>query len=330
MTLIKILIVYTVLIQGLTNIYGQVYQDTVYSSPDLDGRIYYVYYFQAGDYYISTIDVKGIVGDSYTWWPDESYIGRAYVSFDISSVLLSVGQFQLESVQFNIYQRSSIGNNNDDLFPIFFDKPTYLVPCIMDHIIYGDTLDTTDFTAGDINDLNTLTSNIGSISTTPDIGWRSLDITEYVLDDLSSGRDKSQFRIRFLIPHDNDFMHDALIFLLGNHSISKPYIILNYVESTSINNDPLKNLPANFILHQNYPNPFNPLTNISYQINQSTFVDISIYDINGNLVESLVRDSKNPGNFSVIWDANRFNSGIYFYKITAGEFSDTKKCLLVK
>jgi len=85
-----------------------------------------------------------------------------------------------------------------------------------------------------------------------------------------------------------------------------------------------------FLLHQNYPNPFNPATTLSYQLPKSSFVKLSIYDINGGLVEILVNEQKNAGYYSVNWNVENVSSGIYIYKIIAGDFSGVKKCLVVK
>jgi len=89
-------------------------------------------------------------------------------------------------------------------------------------------------------------------------------------------------------------------------------------------------LPNKFALYQNYPNPFNPLTTISYQLPQSAIVNLSIYNITGQLIETLVNSRKSPGYHSVQWNINGVGSGMYFYKITAGEYSATGKCLLLK
>ncbi|MCK4447205.1 MAG: T9SS type A sorting domain-containing protein, partial [Candidatus Marinimicrobia bacterium] len=91
-----------------------------------------------------------------------------------------------------------------------------------------------------------------------------------------------------------------------------------------------KNVPHQFKLYQNHPNPFNPITTISYQLKKSSFVKLSIYHINGKLVETLVNENKSPGYYSVEWNSEKVCSGIYFYKIDADEFSRVKKCLVVK
>lgn len=83
-------------------------------------------------------------------------------------------------------------------------------------------------------------------------------------------------------------------------------------------------------LFQNYPNPFNAVTTISFGLLTSTFVKLSIYNINGQLIELLVNDEMKAGNHSVRWNADRYVSGVYFYKIKAGEYSATGKALFLK
>jgi len=90
------------------------------------------------------------------------------------------------------------------------------------------------------------------------------------------------------------------------------------------------NIPKEYALQQNFPNPFNPTTTISYQLPKSSFVKLAVYDINGRLVETLVNEQKNVGYYSINWNAVNISSGIYIYKIEAGEFSNVKKCLIVK
>ena len=89
-------------------------------------------------------------------------------------------------------------------------------------------------------------------------------------------------------------------------------------------------MPKKYILSQNYPNPFNPTTKISYQLPHSSFVKLSVYDINGRFIESLVNEKKNVGYYTVEWSAEKVGSGIYFYRIDAGEFSSVRKCSVVK
>ena len=105
-------------------------------------------------------------------------------------------------------------------------------------------------------------------------------------------------------------------------------------EAITLSND--KHLkPSNFYIHQNYPNPFNPTTTIKYQLPEISVVNISIYDMLGNLVKTLVNTSEPPGIKSIQWNATNnqgepVSAGVYLYKIQTGDFVDTKKMILLK
>ncbi|RPI15487.1 MAG: T9SS C-terminal target domain-containing protein [Ignavibacteriae bacterium] len=88
--------------------------------------------------------------------------------------------------------------------------------------------------------------------------------------------------------------------------------------------------PLSFELSQNYPNPFNPTTNIDFTINQNVRVKINIYDILGRLVQKLVDEDLNKGTYKITFNGNNLSSGTYFYELTAGDFRDVKKMLLIK
>lgn len=83
-------------------------------------------------------------------------------------------------------------------------------------------------------------------------------------------------------------------------------------------------------LHQNYPNPFNPSTNISFYLPQSTDVKVSVFDVTGRLVATLSDGLRNAGAHQITFDASALSSGIYFYRIEAGEFVETRKMMLIK
>ena len=89
-------------------------------------------------------------------------------------------------------------------------------------------------------------------------------------------------------------------------------------------------LPSRCYLSQNYPNPFNSSTTISYTLPHSCDVTIDIYDILGRKVETLVNDEQPAGYHQVIWNADDAVSGIYFYRINASDYTETKKMMLLK
>lgn len=89
-------------------------------------------------------------------------------------------------------------------------------------------------------------------------------------------------------------------------------------------------IPENYYLMQNYPNPFNPGTKISYSIPEITFVTLKVYDVLGNEIATLVNEEKTIGSYDVDFVATSLPSGIYFYKLTTNNFSETKKMILMK
>ncbi len=101
----------------------------------------------------------------------------------------------------------------------------------------------------------------------------------------------------------------------------------NYVTGVETN-DGL--IPAEFKLEQNYPNPFNPSTLISYSLPKAALVSIKVYDVIGREVAEIVNEYQEAGKYILPFTANNLSSGVYFYKIKAGEFSATKKMNLIK
>jgi thiol-disulfide isomerase/thioredoxin len=88
--------------------------------------------------------------------------------------------------------------------------------------------------------------------------------------------------------------------------------------------------PLVYELSQNYPNPFNPVTTINYQIANNSYVILKVYDVLGKEITTLVNEEKKAGNHEASFNASNIPSGIYFYKITAGAFTDTKRMVLIK
>ena len=94
-------------------------------------------------------------------------------------------------------------------------------------------------------------------------------------------------------------------------------------------------IPDNYSLSQNYPNPFNPETTIEFGLLKPGFVELTIFDINGKLVRTLVSEERSAGNHILKWNAadelgNRMTSGIYYYQMKVGDFQRTNKMILMK
>jgi hypothetical protein len=104
---------------------------------------------------------------------------------------------------------------------------------------------------------------------------------------------------------------------------------------TSVGDNKSNAIPTEFGLAQNYPNPFNPTTYINYQLPTSTHVTITIYNTNGQEIKTLVSQDMKAGYHVIAWDGTNnagqnVTSGLYFYQMKAGSFSDMKKMMLVR
>ncbi len=103
----------------------------------------------------------------------------------------------------------------------------------------------------------------------------------------------------------------------------------------TISNDKITQIPTTFVVYQNYPNPFNPITTLWYDLPENSLVNITVYDMLGREVKTLINQTQDAGYKSVIWNATNdygkpVSAGIYFYQIQAGEYISTKKMVLLK
>lgn len=101
------------------------------------------------------------------------------------------------------------------------------------------------------------------------------------------------------------------------------------VQLTSVR-EQVDETPTRFQLFQNYPNPFNPSTRIPFTVQVSGFTSLKVYDVLGREVATLVNEVKAPGHYEVTWNAAGFSSGVYFYRLRAGEFVATRKLVLLR
>jgi hypothetical protein len=89
-------------------------------------------------------------------------------------------------------------------------------------------------------------------------------------------------------------------------------------------------LPERFAMEQNYPNPFNPTTMINFQLQKTIDVELSVYNLLGQKVATLIHEKQNAGYHQIEWDASEFSSGVYYYRIEAGKFVETRKMVYFK
>lgn len=89
-------------------------------------------------------------------------------------------------------------------------------------------------------------------------------------------------------------------------------------------------VPQNYSLSQNYPNPFNPVTNTKFQLPKTGFARITILDMLGREIETLVNEDLRSGTYNAIWNAAKYASGVYFYRPESGEYSEVKKMIMIK
>ncbi len=99
---------------------------------------------------------------------------------------------------------------------------------------------------------------------------------------------------------------------------------------TGIRNLPEETVPNEFELMQNYPNPFNPTTTIEFTIPKHALVNIKIYNVLGKEISTLVNEEFKAGAYQIQLNAKSLSSGLYFYRISAGSFMQTRKLLVVK
>jgi hypothetical protein len=183
----------------------------------------------------------------------------------------------------------------------------------------------------DCNDVNPLfwysgdpVTQIGWIGTHRDDQRSLLNVGPFALKE---GEDKEIFLAYIVgqgttplgaIPVAKKWSHDNQIYYDNNFDIS----VSNLLDEMSVLSE--------FRLYQNYPNPFNPFTTIDYTVPQTSHVIINVYDVLGNKIQTLVNEFKNPGSYSINFEGSELSSGLYFYRIIANDFVQTKKMLLLK
>jgi len=202
---------------------------------------------------------------------------------------------------------------------------------------YSTVYDTTIIT---VNNINRLPEFIQSLPDTTIDNDTDLTFT-YLAEDadeeeLSYGLVNSidgvdiseQGELLWQIPEQPAAEYEIVVYVTDNIDTveTSALITVNNVTALSAGNM----IPDKYTLSQSYPNPFNPTTTIKYGLPEESDVRISVYDISGNLIETLISEHQSAGYHTTTWNASNMPTGVYFYKIRAGSFSAVKKCILLK
>lgn len=249
---------------------------------------------------------------------------RSYISADISNI--PPGRIIAKASLF-IFQKFCYGNGISGNFPVLLDQQGNKTYCRVDHVSLGTTLDSLDWSAGDSGNPNTLSSDIGNLSTDSISEFKTFDITNTVSLDRAQGRTMTQYRLRFPVVYDDDGLNDFLTFEGPNHPARYPFILV-WSYPTDIQNK--STMIPNRISISCYPNPFNPTTTIRYSIPAPMIVSLELKNILGQTIQTLVHKEQFAGEYSLRFDANGLSSGVYLFSLRAGGISKLLKVSLLK
>ncbi len=134
-------------------------------------------------------------------------------------------------------------------------------------------------------------------------------------------------------PYPRDFIIDQQGIIRYAHSEYDPQTMIDVIDGLLVSGlkdqDAIPQIPSDFGLKA-YPNPFNPSTVIHYALPENSAVDVSVYNLLGQKVETLISEQQAAGSHQVQWNAAGFSAGVYFVQLTAGGISDTEKIVLVR
>jgi subtilisin-like proprotein convertase family protein len=186
------------------------------------------------------------------------------------------------------------------------------------------------------------TPTAGSITLASSAGEGGQNFTNTIFDDTSSvsitlGTPPFTGRFKpagsFAVLKNKDFSGDWVLKILDKKTGDVGTLLgwcMQITYTTVGVNEISSTLPKEYKLFQNYPNPFNPTTNIKYQISNNGLVSLKVYDILGKEVETIVNEYQNAGIYEVQFQGSSLPSGVYLYKLTAGDYTSVKRMVLVK
>lgn len=307
------------------NIFSQVVNDTLYSEPALDGEL--AYFYKYNQVVINAGEGSTLLGDGISAVGYGNISSRGFLSFSLTDLKNNIS---IDSAKLVVYEMGSFGNSKYDLFPIWDVPRGDTLFCIVDHVDFGESLDTLDWYLDSLDKI--LERKIGIIFKDSIKGFKELDVTKYVREDMINKRLKSQFQIRFEIDTDNDDFDDAIQFSTPNKvsTLYSPKIIIQY-HLTTINNDlNLKNIGNRFFLFQNYPNPFNSNTVISFEVKEDENTVIELFNNIGQEVRTVLNQNLTKGFYSKNLSFESLPSGLYFLKMNTRSYSKTISLIYLK
>jgi hypothetical protein len=304
--------------------------DTIFAAgPPLTGEISNFNY----NYELQVDFLALIAGDTgMPWIPPyvPNAVFRTYLAFPLDSLNIESGVDSVKLILWSHNNTGIVGNDNWGEWPIWDVPGGDTIKLCIDHIDYGDYLDIGDWTAGDPGDPQTLESKCAFITPeiyNPETGYFIVNVTNSVINDIENDRNKTQFRIRFEINTDGDSLYDSIGFRKSMIEPEKAPHLNFYVNTNSVDNVINSFDETNLTT---YPNPFNQIINIQYKISQNSNVLLQVFNVKGQLIETIVNEYQNSGKHHTIWNASQQRSGIYFLSIKTSNQTKICKCLFLK
>ncbi|MBN1634736.1 MAG: T9SS type A sorting domain-containing protein [Ignavibacteria bacterium] len=226
---------------------------------------------------------------------------------------------------FNGYFGVSVGVTPVSHPTIAFSSDGLRLVCVFSAFQPYDTLDTYNF-----NDIYVTYSDNGGLNWAIPVNMTNTPDWDELYPTLSeTGNTLNSFKVKFIATRG-----PGCSFFSNNAPVYRVYQVLRTFnpENVGIQNISTE-IPEGIALYQNYPNPFNPVTKIKFAIPQglkNNLVTLKVYDILGKEISTIVNQNLTPGTYEADFDGGKISSGVYFYKLTAGNFTETKRMMLVK
>ena len=286
-------------------------------------------------YDFTSIDTQNLITISNYLVNDIAYLAERYPSNSITfgnslSEIVENPVFLIKGDSIFISGYATISDNNrfvhhspDELFSVF--PLTYGLRSFWQEM---DVSDTTFNSAGQVSE----NYFYHDLRTTGVDGYGTLKLPGRELECIRLRRDYSWFQFK-------EFYYitkEGFLVVVANVPSAAPdsgYVAGEkqiLISSSAVSVVSKEKTPGEFILYQNYPNPFNPITIIRYSIPEQTFIELKLYDMLGREVKTLIKKNQPQGNYEVRLDLKSVPSGVYFYRLKAGNYVKTKKMILMR